>query len=215
MIPESGVLSATTGSPQLDERNPKSVAAKVQAMFMEIMIRAMEDSIGAEDGLFGGSASSEIYRGLYREHLAASLGTRLGGPLEQQLEQKMTSEPAEEESIAAETLPVAGLITSNVGWRRDPFTGAEKFHKGTDIAAAAGTSIQAVADGVVVESGVKGSYGNAVVVQADDGRRMLYAHNQQNFVRVGDRVMRGDAIAAVGATGRATGPHVHFEVIEN
>jgi murein DD-endopeptidase MepM/ murein hydrolase activator NlpD len=101
-----------------------------------------------------------------------------------------------------------------MGWRQDPFTGAMKFHKGTDIAAAAGTPIQAVADGTVVESGIKGSYGHTVVIQTDDGRRMLYAHNQQNFVRVGDRVVRGDAIAAVGATGRATGPHVHFEVSE-
>jgi len=64
----------------------------------------------------------------------------------------------------------------------------------------------------VIESGRKNGYGNTVVVQIDDGRKMLYAHNNQNFVRVGDWVSRGDTIAEVGSTGRATGPHVHFEV---
>jgi murein DD-endopeptidase MepM/ murein hydrolase activator NlpD len=112
------------------------------------------------------------------------------------------------------SLPVSGVVTSEVGWRKDPFSGELKYHKGTDIAAAAGTSIRAVASGVVVESGPKGEYGNAVVIRTDDGRRMLYGHNSENFVRVGDRVEQGSSIAAVGATGRATGPHVHFEVMD-
>jgi murein DD-endopeptidase MepM/ murein hydrolase activator NlpD len=113
-----------------------------------------------------------------------------------------------------QALPVSGVVTSEVGWRKDPFSGEMKYHKGTDIAAAAGTSIRAVASGVVVESGPKGEYGNAVVIKTDDGRRMLYGHNSENFVRVGDRVEEGASIAAVGATGRATGPHVHFEVMD-
>jgi len=67
-------------------------------------------------------------------------------------------------------------------------------------------------DGRVVESGSKGSFGNTVVVETNDGRKMLYGHNNQNFVQVGDWVSCGDIIAEVGSTGRATGPHVHFEV---
>jgi murein DD-endopeptidase MepM/ murein hydrolase activator NlpD len=86
------------------------------------------------------------------------------------------------------------------------------FHKGTDIAAPQGTAIRAVASGTVVESGAKGEYGNAVVIKTDDGRRMLYGHNAENFVQAGDRVQEGETIASVGATGKATGPHVHFEV---
>jgi murein DD-endopeptidase MepM/ murein hydrolase activator NlpD len=88
------------------------------------------------------------------------------------------------------------------------------FHKGMDIAAPAGTSIHAIAAGTVVESGAKGEYGNAVVIRTEDGRRMLYGHNSINYVRVGDHVEQGEAIAAVGATGKATGPHVQFEVTE-
>ena len=111
-------------------------------------------------------------------------------------------------------MPVSGRVSSPVGWRKDPINGELRFHKGTDIAAPYGSEVKAVAEGVVVESGVKGEYGNAVVIKTADGRRMLYGHNQANLVQVGDRVQRGEVIAQVGATGRATGPHVHFEVME-
>jgi murein DD-endopeptidase MepM/ murein hydrolase activator NlpD len=217
----NNISSTINGAPGFDEKNPKSIAAKVQAMFMEIMIKTMEDSVGAEDGLFGGSSSSEIYRGMFREQMAAQLGAQMGGPLSHQLEKGLVKDPGdavqpelEPRMPDARMLPVAGLVTSEKGWRKDPFNGHMSLHKGTDIAAKAGTPIQAVADGTVIESGAKGSFGNTVVIRTDDGRRMLYAHNQQNFVRVGDRVVRGDAIAAVGSTGRATGAHVHFEVLE-
>ena len=217
----NNISTAINNSNGFDEKNPKSIASKVQAMFMEVMIKAMEDTVGAEDGLFGGSSSSEIYRGMFREQLAATLGAQLGGPLKHQLERglvKDEGEVAQPELAPAMEIgrgfPVAGRVTSEVGWRIDPIDGHMSMHKGTDIAAPAGTTIQAVESGTVIESGAKGTFGNAVVVRTDDGRKMLYAHNQQNFVRVGDRVVRGDAIAAVGATGRATGPHVHFEVLE-
>jgi murein DD-endopeptidase MepM/ murein hydrolase activator NlpD len=209
MIPAIG---ATTGIPA-DAADPKAIAAKVQAMFMEIMIKAMEGSVGAEEGLFGSSSSSEIYRGMFREQLGATMGEKIGGSLREELEKGMRKSAPAVPSLL-HSLPVSGTVTSEVGWRNDPFTGARKLHKGTDIAAAEGTSILAVAGGVVVESGTKGGYGNTVVIKTDDGRRMLYGHNSANFVRVGDRVEQGAPIAAVGATGRATGPHVHFEVLE-
>jgi murein DD-endopeptidase MepM/ murein hydrolase activator NlpD len=250
MIPE---VSSTLGA-QTDPHDPKSIASKVQAMFMEVMIKAMEDSVGAEDGLFGSSSASEIYRGMFREQLGATMGEKIGGSLKDELEKGMRNSanrillPENNSQLpdlnelkgmdslsgsvlagaskafhvplpaavqpSLQALPVSGVVTSEVGWRKDPFSGAMKYHKGTDIAAAAGTSIRAVASGVVVESGPKGEYGNAVVIKTDDGRRMLYGHNSENYVRVGDRVEEGASIAAVGATGRATGPHVHFEVTE-
>jgi murein DD-endopeptidase MepM/ murein hydrolase activator NlpD len=217
----SSTFNGASAPSSLDEKNPRSIAAKVQAMFMEVMIQSMEATVGAEDGLFGSSSSSDIYRGMFREQLAAQLSGQLGGPLRQQLEKGMVKDPGDvlKPELAphipeAPMLPISGVVTSEMGWRKDPFNGHMALHKGTDIAAKAGTPIQAVADGTVIESGAKGTFGNAVVIQTDDGRRMLYAHNQQNFVRVGDRVVRGDAIAAVGATGRATGPHVHFEVLK-
>ena len=212
MIPDVSLSGLKPG----DANDPKAVAAKVQGMFMEVMLKAMEDSVDAEDGLFGGSASSDIYRGMFREQLADAMSTQMKSPLETQLEKAFdkaskteASEPDENQGPA---LPVPGVISSPQGWRRDPINGQTRYHAGTDIAAPAGTPIRAVEGGRVIESGPNGGYGNMVLIQTEDGRKMLYAHNNQNFVRSGDWVSRGDTIAEVGSTGRATGPHVHFEV---
>jgi murein DD-endopeptidase MepM/ murein hydrolase activator NlpD len=218
MIPDIGLSSLSAGAAG-NKVEPKELATKVQAMFTEVMLKAMEDSVEAEEGLFGKSSSAEIYRGMLREQLAASISGQMKSPLESELHKAIVTPAApaptrqhSHESHAHSELPVDGVISSRQGWRQDPFTGASRYHAGTDIAAPHGTPVRAVAEGRVIESGVKGGYGNTVVIQTDDGRKMLYAHNNQNFVRVGDKVSRGDAIAEVGSTGRATGPHVHFEV---
>jgi len=212
MIPEVG-LSALKPA---EKNDPKAVAAKVQGMFMEVMLKAMEDSVDAEDGLFGGSASSDIYRGMLREQLANTMSAQMKSPLETQLKNAFdkgsVATPANKTEVDAPGLPVPGIISSPQGWRRDPINGQKRYHAGTDIAAPTGTPIRAVEGGRVVESGANGGYGNMVLIQTEDGRKMLYAHNSQNFVHVGDWVSRGDTIGEVGSTGRATGPHVHFEV---
>lgn len=109
-------------------------------------------------------------------------------------------------------LPVNGTITSHFGLREDPFHGKLAFHKGMDIAASKGTLIKATADGVVTFSGWKKGYGNVVEIDHGRGVSSLYGHNEKNLVQVGEQVQKGVGIALVGATGRATGPHVHFEV---
>ncbi len=197
--------------------DPKAVAAKVQGMFLEVMLKAMEDSVDAEGGLFSSGASSDIYRGMLREHLAEALGRQMNSPLERELGKALGQTQPNTGSSgfaphADDDLPVDGVISSPQGWRRDPLDGETRYHAGTDIAAPAGTPIRAVADGRVIESGLKGGFGNTVIIETDDGRKMLYGHNNYNFVRVGDWVSRGDTIAEVGSTGRSTGPHVHFEV---
>jgi murein DD-endopeptidase MepM/ murein hydrolase activator NlpD len=96
-------------------------------------------------------------------------------------------------------------------WRHEPGNGEMRFHSNLDMSGSAGSPVRAVADGWVIESEVKGGYGNTVVVVTDDGRTMLYAHNDRNLVRVGDRVVRGDAIALVGSTRHMTRPQGHFE----
>ncbi len=110
--------------------------------------------------------------------------------------------------------PIEGHIKSNFGMRRDPFNGQRKFHAGVDIPAPLGTPVGAAADGKVVFAGRDGGYGNTVVIEHRDGRRTRYAHAQSLFVRAGESVEAGQPIAAVGSTGRSTGPHLHFEVIE-
>lgn len=111
--------------------------------------------------------------------------------------------------------PVSGEITSDFGWRRDPFTHQKAWHSGVDIAAASGTPVVACASGVVSHSGPKGGYGNLVVVDHADGTQSYYGHNSANTVTVGQAVQAGQQIARVGQTGRATGPHLHFELRQN
>ena len=105
-----------------------------------------------------------------------------------------------------------GRVSSLFGYRKDPFSGAQKFHYGIDIAAEAGTEVYPVNSGEVTFSGYRKGYGNIVEIDHGEGLVTRYAHNRANRVAVGDRVFPDTIIAEVGSTGRSTGPHLHFEV---
>ena len=114
--------------------------------------------------------------------------------------------------------PVVGqyTITSRFGTRVDPITGVIKTHGGTDIAAAQGTPIVAAADGTVVAATYNaGGYGYYVKIQHDGTYSTLYGHCSVLLVSAGQAVKQGQLIAQVGSTGYSTGPHCHFEVIQN
>lgn len=108
--------------------------------------------------------------------------------------------------------PAEGDVSSNFGWRKDPFTGKKAFHSGVDIASDIGTPVKACWDGRVIFSGQRGGYGKMVIVEHEGGWRSYYGHNSSNEVQVGDEVKAGQVIAEVGSTGRSTGPHLHFEL---
>ncbi len=86
------------------------------------------------------------------------------------------------------------------------------IHTGLDFAVDQGTPIHAIASGVVTEATYDGSYGNKVVITTDDGIEIWYCHQDALAVAVGQRVVAGEVIGAVGMTGNTTGPHVHVEV---
>jgi murein DD-endopeptidase MepM/ murein hydrolase activator NlpD len=111
--------------------------------------------------------------------------------------------------------PVSGPITSPFGMRMHPVYGRPILHAGIDIAAAQGTTIAAAADGRVIVAGTEGDCGKMVAIDHHGGLSTIYCHMSQIFVGVGQDVQRGQAIGAVGMTGDATGPHVHFQVMEN
>ena len=106
-------------------------------------------------------------------------------------------------------------ISSRFGTRVDPISGEIKTHGGTDIAAPLGTPILAAADGVVVTASWHNSYGYYVKIKHDDTYSTLYAHCSALHVSVGQTVKQGQVIADCGSTGYSTGPHCHFEVIQN
>ncbi len=109
----------------------------------------------------------------------------------------------------------AGWISSYFGRRTDPFTGKPANHTGIDFAGKMGAEIVAVADGVVTWSAKRYGYGIMVELNHGSGYSTRYAHNSENLVSVGDEVKKGQVVALMGETGRATGPNLHFEVLHN
>lgn len=110
-------------------------------------------------------------------------------------------------------LPYQAMVTSPAGFRVDPFTGRSSWHGGTDYGAYPGTPILATGDGYVIRAEWDEEYGNVVEI-SHPGVNMVtrYAHAQEMYVKLGQRVAKGEAIASVGSTGRSTGPHLHYEV---
>jgi murein DD-endopeptidase MepM/ murein hydrolase activator NlpD len=105
-----------------------------------------------------------------------------------------------------------GWLSSSFGWRIDPFSGQKSFHEGLDFPSEPGTPIAAAASGKVIFADVHPQYGKMVEIDHGNGLVTRYAHASRLFVKEGDLVVRGQKVATVGSTGRATGPHLHFEV---
>lgn len=106
-------------------------------------------------------------------------------------------------------------ISDDYGNRIDPLLGVEKFHSGVDLAAPQGSPILAAYDGEVVAAAYSGSMGNYVMIDHGDSLYTIYMHASALYVSKGDLVVKGEQIAAVGSTGRSTGPHLHFGVRRN
>ena len=120
--------------------------------------------------------------------------------------------------IAAQKAPFSSPVknafrfTSGYGYRRDPKTGGRRMHSGVDFAASNGTPLYATADGVVTHAGWDTGYGRLIKIQHEFGIETRYAHLSKLRVRVGQRIARGDRIGDMGASGRVTGVHLHYEV---
>ncbi|MBI5047465.1 MAG: M23 family metallopeptidase [Deltaproteobacteria bacterium] len=111
--------------------------------------------------------------------------------------------------------PARGWVTSTFGYRISPFTGLRQMHDGFDIANAVGTNVFAPADGIVSKVDRENGLGKNIGINHGYGIITKYGHLSEIYVHVGKRVKRGDKIAAVGNTGRSTGPHLHYEVLVN
>jgi murein DD-endopeptidase MepM/ murein hydrolase activator NlpD len=111
--------------------------------------------------------------------------------------------------------PAHGWLSSVMGPRKDPVTGGPDFHSGLDIAGEKGQPVYATGSGAVAHVGYQGAYGNLIVIDHGFGLETRYGHLLDYKVKNGAKVKRGDVIGRVGATGRATGYHLHYEVLAN
>ena len=121
-----------------------------------------------------------------------------------------------QEEVMPSARPVhSGYVSSQFGFRRDPFNGSVRMHKGIDFAGPIGTEIYSVGGGVVSFTGEKSGYGTAVEIDHGDGLTSRYAHLSAAKVSEGQVVKKGDLVALMGNSGRSTGPHLHLEVLKN
>ena len=124
----------------------------------------------------------------------------------------------EQKSILACTpsiKPAEGWYSSGFGYRISPFTNQREFHKGLDIASRIGTPVIATADGLVVSVGREGNFGKMIAINHGYNLTTRYGHLNKYRVKKGQYVKRGQVIGEVGASGRTTGPHLHYEVLLN
>jgi murein DD-endopeptidase MepM/ murein hydrolase activator NlpD len=182
----------------------RDAARSLEAMVLKHLVTASGAFTGGEGP--GAAIRSDLFATTLADALAKSGGIGLAAQLERSVEAPSAS------LDSALLLPVDGRVSSRFGPRADPFTGEHRHHAGVDFAAPEGSEIRAARSGRVVFAGARGGYGNAVELDHGDGVTTLYAHASDLLVREGDRVAAGEPIGRVGSTGRATGPHLHFEV---
>lgn len=108
--------------------------------------------------------------------------------------------------------PAVGWQTADFGWRTDPFTQMQQFHNGVDIAASIGNPVVATADGIVLTENQDKIFGRSILISHGRGLTTFYGHLNKFLVRIGQKVKRGETIAELGNSGKATGPHVHYEI---
>ncbi len=121
----------------------------------------------------------------------------------------------EQESKLAGRPISKGWLSSYYGVRKDPFTGKPAMHKGIDFAGEAGSSVIATGAGVITWAGDRFGYGKLIEIDHGNGLKTRYGHNDKIRVQVGDVVTKGQTVALMGNTGRSTGAHVHYEVLQN
>jgi len=154
------------------------------------------------------SSTPEGTFGILRD-LLGSLASRL-----ESVKSRIETQQAQARAVPS-IWPLVGRYSSPFGTRKDPFTGEPDVHPGIDISADQGVPVHATADGTVEAAAYDGSYGNAIVLAHGFGISTRYGHLSQFAVKPGQPVKRGDVIGYVGATGRVTGAHLHYEILLN
>lgn len=199
--------------------DPGAAAEALEAYFLRrVLSEVRPDEAAGIDGGFAGSTFHEMLDEALADAMAKAGGLGLAPMIAADMGAarpvRTAFTPAAGYPVASplSVRPVPGSPTSPFGERADPIDGSTNFHTGLDLAAATGTPVAVAGPGVVVRAESSGSYGNMVVVDHGGGLETRYAHLSGYSVKVGDRLDAGDVVGQAGATGRVTGPHLHFEV---
>lgn len=210
-----GALSSLLPPPLPEaSRSAPEAARQFEALLVQQMLSALP-----MEGLAGTQAGT--FLSLFHEAMARELVAAGGLGLAEQLQGALSGgSPAQAAPLpprprSPEKDAAGPRIRSTFGPRLDPFDGTLRQHRGVDVAASEGAIVRAAAAGSVRFAGEASGYGNLVIVDHGDGLETRYAHCRSLSVRPGERVEAGQALGEVGATGRATGPHLHFEVREH
>lgn len=191
---DSGTASAEEGATTAQPFSSSDRVSSQEAYRrMEALARRIEDMNGPARGS-GAAETAPQNRSAGRATTAEATGRSDGQPYHKLIE------------------PVQGEVSSEFGWRQDPFTGQRAWHSGIDLSAPEGSDVRACWPGEVVFSGEREGYGHLVILEHQNGWRSFYAHNKSNQVQQGQQVRAGQTIAEVGQSGRTTGPHLHFEL---
>ena len=214
----------------------KALAAQFESMLLGQMLQGLRASMFESDEEGGDNGAAPLADALFSE-LSLALSRSGGLGLSQAIVAPLIREtggvagssalsksaampvpeavvPSQDSLTPASPVPfVTGRMSSAYGWRRDPIDNSTKFHRGVDIAMPVGIDLPAAEAGTVTFAGESAGYGLTVVI--DHGSfSTRYAHLSKLDVKPGDAVQAGQVIAQSGATGRVTGAHLHFEVLE-
>jgi murein DD-endopeptidase MepM/ murein hydrolase activator NlpD len=238
-VAEIAALQSNAASLGLENTSFKAATGELatqitalQGVIDELAVRAKLDPASAramqklpaviKDRAMGGSPMASGSSALMAASLSSSEDTfgilrEVLGKLESRL-RLVRTDVERRQALAAATpsiLPTIGWLSAGFGNRADPFTGDPAYHPGLDISADKGQPVRATAGGLVESAEWSGNYGNFLVIDHGFGIKTRYGHLSGFAVKAGATVQRGDLVGYVGATGRATGPHVHFEIMVN
>ena len=230
---QKAALELENNSYRIATRDLTTQVESVQGFVTELQAEAKIDPVSARalaklpasvrnSATGGGATDTPISRSALSPALASPDDTfgslrellgRLGSRLE-----LVKSDVVRRAQLAAATpsiWPTHGMLSAGFGKREDPFNGGEAVHTGIDISTDKGKPVYATADGTVESASWNGDYGQMVVIDHGFGIVTRYGHLSGYAVHAGDKVARGTVIGYVGATGRATGPHLHYEMLVN
>lgn len=202
------ITSLQSALTQLGDQAELDPAARQALAKLPAVIRSRAVGGSSQGTASAASESPASTFGLLKGMLGA-IETRLGT-----VKSKLESQQALAHATPS-IWPVTGWLSSGFGPRPDPFDGTPDMHPGLDIAAERGTAVRATADGTVETAGYNGNYGNSVLINHRFGIATRFGHLSSYAVTAGQEVHRGEVIGYVGATGRATNPHLHYEILLN